>query len=240
MTDLQNAGDEKDPAQDEAHEERNDMSARTKPTGQQQRPTPPQRSAAGSWIAGIVAVVAIAVIIAYAVLHANHVVPGSATATGAPQLPPPLSTGSRAPAFALRSPIGTFSSSELAGKPYLLEIFATWCPHCQRMTSVLRDVRASVSDSKLSMLSVTGSPYAANSTPDNLVPENQADVDQFESRFGVTWPSFYDPELAVARAWGLDGFPTIFIVNAHGNIVYSSSGEVSKAELMRAIRQAGA
>ena len=74
-----------------------------------------------------------------------------------------------------------FPQAELAGTPYLLEIFATWCPHCQRMTKVLRAIRASVPQSRLAMISVTGSPYAANSTPDNLIAENQADVDAFES-----------------------------------------------------------
>lgn len=217
------------------------MSARSKESSQGQKvPTSPPRRSPGAVVAGIVALIAIAGIIAYAVLHANRAVPGSAVATDTPQLPPPIRAGAQAPAFALRSKIGTFSSTELAGTPYLLEIFATWCPHCQRMTKVLRAIRASVPQSRLAMVSVTGSPYAANSTPDNLVSENQADVDSFESTFGVTWPSFYDPDVAVAKKWGLDGFPTIFIVNAHGTIVYSTSGEVSKNELLAAIRKAGA
>lgn len=217
------------------------MSASTKdPSQGQKTPDAPARRPAGALVAGVVAVVAVAAIIVYAVLHANRAVPGSAVATDTPQLPSPMQAGSRAPEFQLRSKIGTFSSSELAGTPYLLEIFATWCPHCQRMTKVLRAIRASVPQSRLAMLSVTGSPYAANATPDNPVPENEADVAAFETTFGTTWPSFYDPDLAVAKTWGLDGFPTIFVVNAHGTIVYQTSGEVSQAQLMSAIKKAGA
>jgi cytochrome c biogenesis protein CcmG/thiol:disulfide interchange protein DsbE len=197
------------------------------------------RRPVGAWISGIIAVVAIAAIITYALLHANRAVPGAAVATGSPQLPPPLQAGARAPAFELPSKIGSFSSSQLAGTPYLLEIFATWCPHCQRMTKVLRAIRAAVPESRLAMVSVTGSPYAANSTPDNLISENQADVDAFESKFNITWPSFFDPDLTVAKAYGLDGFPTIFIVDAKGTIVYSSSGEVPEATLMAGIKKAG-
>lgn len=189
-------------------------------------------------VAGIAAAVAIAAIIWYALLHANRVVPGAAVATDSTQLPPPLPAGSKAPSFDLPSKIGAFSSSQLAGAPYLLEIFATWCPHCQRMTKVLRAVRTQVPQSRLAMLSVTGSPYGQNSTPDNPVPESQADVNNFESAFGVTWPTFFDPDLVVAKTFGLDGFPTIFIVDRHGTIAYQTSGETSEDDLLRAIRRA--
>ena len=241
MANFQDACSEENAADDKAYEEGNNMSARPKETSQGQKAaTSPPRRPTSVLLPAIVALAAIAAIIVYAVLHANRAVPGSAVATDSPALPPPIKAGAQAPGFALPSKIGTFSSSELDGTPYLLEIFATWCPHCQRMTKVLRAIRASVPQARLGMVSVTGSPYAANSTPDNLVPENQADVDAFESTFGVTWPSFYDPDLTVAKKWGLDGFPTIFIVNAKGTIVYATSGEVSKTELMNAIKKAGA
>jgi thiol-disulfide isomerase/thioredoxin len=206
---------------------------------QQSAAAPPRRWLNPTTISAALGVVAVAAIIVYAVLHHNTAVPGSAVATSSP-LPPQLTTGTKAPSFELRSAIGSFSSSELAGKPYLLEIFATWCPHCQRMTKVLRAIRARVPESRLAMLSVTGSPYAANSTPDNLVPENQDDVNKFDTTYGITWPTFFDPDLTVTKKFGLNGFPTIFIVDKKGTIVYADSGEVSQDTLMSAIHKAGA
>ena len=240
MADLQTAGDDEERAKRDADEEGHDMSARSKNAGQRQQaddPVPQRNNL--TLIAGVIGALLVVIIIIYAVLHGNRAVPGSAVATGAPDLPPPLAAGARAPAFELGSSIGSFSSTSFAGTPYLLEIFATWCPHCQRMTKVLRAIRAQVPESKLAMVSVTGSPYAANSTPDNLIPENQADVDAFESAYGVTWPSLLDTNLIVAKKFGLNGFPTIFIVDKHGTIVYASSGEVSQSVLMDAIRRAG-
>ena len=217
------------------------MSSRPKNVRQVQTSAaaPPRRLLNPTTISAAFGVVAVAAIILYAVLHHNTAVPGSAVATSSP-LPPQLTAGTKAPSFVLRSGIGSFSSSELTGKPYLLEIFATWCPHCQRMTKVLHAIRAGVPESRLAMLSVTGSPYAANSTPDNLVPENQDDVNKFDTTFGVTWPTFFDPDLTVTKKFGLNGFPTIFIINKKGTIVYADSGEVSQDTLMRAIHQAGA
>jgi thiol-disulfide isomerase/thioredoxin len=217
------------------------MSSRPKDARQSQKtPTEPPRGwRSVTTISSAIALVAIAIIITYAVLHANKAVPGAAVATSAP-LPPQLPVGAKAPSFELRSGIGSFSSSTLAGKPYLLEIFATWCPHCQRMTKVLRAIRARVPESRFAMVSVTGSPYAANSTPDNLVPENQSDVNSFDTTYGVTWPTFFDPDLAVTKKFGLNGFPTIFIVDKKGTIIYSASGEVSQDVLLGAIHRAGA
>ena len=241
MSELERASDDEQRAQSKTNEERYEVSSRPKDPRNAHAPQPDaaRRRAVALWasIAGALIIVAL---IVYAVLQGTKTVPGSAVAPNPPQLPPPLGVGSRAPAFAVRSGIGTFSSSSLAGRPYLLEIFATWCPHCQRMTKVLRQVRSRVPESKLAMVSVTGSPYAANSTPDNLVAENQDDVDHFDSTYGITWPTLLDTDLVVAHAFGLNGFPTIFVVNDKGTIVYSTSGEVSLAELMGALRRAGA
>jgi len=206
---------------------------------QQSAAAPPRRWLNPTTISAALGVVAVVAIIVYAVLHHNTAIPGSAVATSSP-LPPQLTAGTIVPSFELRSGIGSFSSSELAGKPYLLEIFATWCPHCQRMTKVLRAIRARVPESRLAMLSVTGSPYAANSTPDNLVPENQDDVNKFDTTYSVTWPTFFDSDLTVTKKFGLNGFPTIFVVDTKGKIVYAASGEVSQDTLMGAIHKAGA
>jgi thiol-disulfide isomerase/thioredoxin len=185
-------------------------------------------------------VVAIAAIATYAVIQHNRAVSGAAvTPNSVPSVPPPAVAGSMAKPFALQAPLGSFSNASLAGKPYLLELFATWCPHCQRMTAVLRDIRAKFPESKLAMISVSASPYASNATPDDPVPENQADVDAFDQHFNVTWPTFFDPKLAVAQAWGLNGFPTIFIVDARGKIAWTSSGEMKESVLLAGLRKAG-
>ncbi len=204
------------------------------------QPTAPQGGRRGVWIATAVALIAVIGIVAYAWLHGRSQVPAAAVATGEPTFPPPAKAGQQAPPLDLKAPLDTITTQTLAGKPYLLEIFATWCPHCQRMTVVLRQLRSQIPETRLSMVSVTGSPYGRSSTPDNMMPENQQDVDSFEQDFHTTWPSIYDPDLTVAKSWGLDGFPTIFVVNAKGKIVYSNSGEVPLAELVRAVRKAGA
>lgn len=170
-----------------------------------------------------------------------HKLPSAAVEPNAqPSAPAPLRPGAKAPQFSVQTPLGPLGNDTFAGKPYMLEIFATWCPHCQRMTAVLRSLRAKIPESRLGMLSVTGSPYAASSTQGVPEAENQADVDAFDKQFNVTWLSVFDRDLKVAQTWGLDGFPQIFFVNAKGAIVFSGSGEMSEAKLLAAARKAGA
>lgn len=195
----------------------------------------------GGTIAAIVAVIAMVAIIAYAVVQRNSQVSGAAVSADAmPSLPPPAKVGSLAPEFSVAAKGGSIASSALAGKPYLLEIFATWCPHCQRMTTVLRDIRKKFPPDRLAIVSVTGSPIGMASTADHIVPEDQADVDAFDALYKVTWPSAYDKDLTVAKAWGFEGFPGIYVVDKRGVIVYEHSGEIDEKALMAAIKKAGA
>src|SRR5438552_9032877 len=122
----------------------------------------------------------------------------------------------------------------------MLEIFATWCPHCQRMTAVLRNIQKKFPPERLDIVSVTGSPVSAASTTDHLVPEDQADVDAFDAQYKVTWPTAFDKDLTVAKTWGFEGYPGIFIVDKKGVIVYEHSGEIDEKTLVAAIKKAGA
>ena len=203
-------------------------------TGGPQKPS-------GAIIAAVVGILAVVAIVAYAVVQRNAQVSGAAVSPESiPSFPPPTKVGSLAPGFSVKTNLGVISSDTFAGKPYLLEIFATWCPHCQRMTAVLRDIRQKFPPDRLGMVSVTGSPLSSASTPDKLFPEDQADVDAFDAQYKVTWPTAFDKDLTVAKTWGFAGYPGIYIVDKKGVIVYTNSGEVDEKTLLAAIKKAGA
>lgn len=217
------------------------MSTRSERRRQQRGQGDDPKRMSGGTIATIVLVIAMIGILAYAVIQRNNQVSGAAVNPNAiPSIPPPVKVGAKAPPFSVTTKSGALSNASFAGEPYMLEIFATWCPHCQRMTTVLRDIRKQFPLEKLGMVSVTGSPIGMESTPEQQVPETQADVDAFDTQFDVTWPSAFDKDLKVAQTWGFEGFPGIYIVDAHGIIRWEHSGEIDEKTIVTALKKAGA
>lgn len=141
-----------------------------------------------------------------------------------------LKVGDTAPEFAVQTNAGPFDLQSVS-TPVLLEVFATWCPHCQRETVVLNDL-ATKYQGKLAMVAVSGS--ATDST--SAGPESQADVNTFGATYKVRYPIAFDPELKVATLYLKTGFPTLVLIGANKKIVWLKDGEVSEATLDKAIR----
>ena len=173
---------------------------------------------------GTVAVVVIAIIIAVAL--ANRI-PQSA------QTPTPQSTslivGSKAPDFSITSNAGAFSLASVS-TPVFLEVFATWCPHCQHEVPVV-DALAKKYAGKVAFIGISGSPYGVDGTS----PENQADIDAWVQRLNVTYPIAYDPDLSIANKFLQGGYPTIVMIDTNKTVRYVGSGELPPATLQKAI-----
>ncbi len=140
--------------------------------------------------------------------------------------------GEPAPEFVTASTHGLFDLDKTT-KPVFIEIFATWCPHCQRETAVIERLYKTYGD-KVDFIAVPGSDTGMDGTS----PESQLDVLNFQQRFGVSYPiGAYDPTLSVANLYLKGGFPTIAIVDTHKTITYLNSGEVPYGELAAAIKR---
>jgi cytochrome c biogenesis protein CcmG, thiol:disulfide interchange protein DsbE len=121
-------------------------------------------------------------------------------------LPSPL-IGKSAPIFELTrldDPSQTFSNSELAGKPYVLNVWGTWCVGCRQEHGALLEIarRGEVPiiglnwnddrEQALSWLQQLGNPYVV---------------------------SAFDGEGRIAIDWGVYGAPETFLVGADGTIM---------------------
>jgi cytochrome c biogenesis protein CcmG, thiol:disulfide interchange protein DsbE len=173
-----------------------------------------------------VALIAIGAIVSIAI--ANRSVPPIAESA------PPysqLSVGDSAPAFSLATTQGAFSL-EATHHPVFLEIFATWCPHCQRETVVLNKLYGKY-EKRVDFVAVTGSPYAH----DRASPESMPDVLGFVQYFRVQYPVAFDGSLAIAGSYLKGGYPTIAIIGSDKRIAYIGSGEIAEADLDSAIHR---
>lgn len=178
-----------------------------------------------------IGVVAIALIVVVALAN-NGALPGVPKAATEVRQQAKLKVGEAAPEFSASTTAGPFDLAT-AQTPVFLEVFATWCPHCQREVPVL-DALAKKYGKQMSFVSVSGSTYGM----DGSSPESQADVIAFVQKYGVTYPIAYDPDLKVANAYLQTGFPTIVIIKKDKTVSSVQDGEIPSATLESAIKAA--
>jgi thiol-disulfide isomerase/thioredoxin len=174
------------------------------------------------------AVVALVVIVAVGYANRSGEVKTASDAPTYAQIP----IGSQAPTFAVSSTGGPFDLATAGGKPTLLEVFATWCPHCQREAPVLSRLSDKFKG-QANILGVSGSVTGMDSAP-----ETQADVVAFTAKYGARYPVAFDGAMDVAKKYLQGGYPTIVLIGKDGKILAVGSGEVPADGLQKAIANA--
>lgn len=174
-----------------------------------------------------IAIVLIAILAAVA-FYSRQVVPSNATiATGGSK----LKVGDKAPEFSVQTDAGQFDLAQVT-TPVLLEVFATWCPHCQIETTALNDI-AQKYQGKLALVAVSGDAFDMSHTG----PESQADVNTFAQQFHVRYPIAFDPNLTVAQQYLKEGFPTLVLIRPDKTIAWINSGQIPEADVVKQINK---
>jgi peroxiredoxin len=188
----------------------------------------------GAWFAIVTGALVIG-IIAFAIISSQ-----SSTSPSTLNTQGLLAVGTTAPAIGpLPAADGkTYSLAQYKGeKVVVLEFFAPWCPHCQNETTVLKQLQEQYGD-KVQVLGVSASPYGRNYEQGDQTSIAMSDLQWFSTTFGLNYPLLFDPSLKAGQDYGVQGFPTQYIVNKQGVITYRGSGEISNANLQQQINQA--
>jgi cytochrome c biogenesis protein CcmG/thiol:disulfide interchange protein DsbE len=135
-----------------------------------------------------------------------------------------VASGPAAPAFSLAvlgQSAQKISLSDYAGKPVIVNFFASWCEPCQKETPLLarfyRAEHAKVAIVGLDENDVLGSAMS------------------FTRKEGVGYPVGFDPEVVAASAYGVAGLPQTFFLDARHRIVDRVFGAVTQADINRGI-----
>jgi thiol-disulfide isomerase/thioredoxin len=113
------------------------------------------------------------------------------------------------------------SLAAYAGKPLVVNFFASWCPPCKQETPLLARFYRGEHGS-VALLGLDTNDQVANALT-------------FTRANGVTYPVGRDPDIAVASAYDVNGLPQTFFLNARHRIVYRVFGAVTAAELSKGI-----
>jgi thiol-disulfide isomerase/thioredoxin len=176
-----------------------------------------------------IAVIIVAVVAAVGFASRSSVVPENATkAVGQSK----LKVGDVAPEFTIATNAGNF---DLAGvsTPVLLEVFAPWCPHCQKEAPILNDLATKYAG-KLAIVAVSGDAVDY----DHNTAESESNVHLFADQYQTRYPIAFDRDLRVAELYLHSGFPSVYVIDAKKHVRFQQEGEVPEAVLVKAINSA--
>ena len=143
-----------------------------------------------------------------------------------PTEPPtePISPQLNVPDFVVYDAAGNVVRlSDYAGKPIVLNFWASWCGPCQmEMPHFQQKYEEWGDEIVFLMVNVTG--Y-----------DSKTDAVNFIQRGEYTFPVLFDLTLNAADAYGIQSFPTTFFINANGDLVTYAIGAISASTLQRAI-----
>ena len=148
-----------------------------------------------------------------------------------------VASGSGAPAGAAADPAApTFSLpvlgqsgqkislSDYAGRPLIVNFFASWCEPCQKETPLLATFYRS-EHGKVAIVGLDENDVLGSAT-------------SFTHKEGVSYPVGFDPGVTAASAYGVAGLPQTFFLDARHRIVDRVFGAVTLADLNRGIELA--
>ena len=116
--------------------------------------------------------------------------------------------------------------SKKSQKPIVMNLWATWCPHC---TTEMKDYQKLYDEYgdriEFAMLDVVDKKSEASAARDYI--KEQA----------FTFPVYYDSDAEVRNALSVVGIPMSVIVSADGDVVLARSGEINYSAMKSTIEK---
>ena len=171
----------------------------------------PPKTESGNWLSGalIVALLIGAIVIGFEEMHGG------------------LADDMPAPDFSFeRFGGGRITSSELRGKVVMLDFWATWCPPCREEMPWLATV-ASEYEAK-------GVAFVAPNDPD----EEKAAVGIYLDQLPTLRPYEVFGEVNALERYKVRALPTIYVLDRHGKVVASHTGQTTERTVRRWLDQA--
>jgi peroxiredoxin len=115
-----------------------------------------------------------------------------------------------------------FSSSEVAGDVVVLNFWGSWCAPCRVETPEFQEVYAELRDRGVAFVGV------------NVKETDEQFAQAFVDRFGIEFPSIYDPsgEIALAfRDYPANAIPSTIVLDRQGRVAAVYTGPVAQDDL---------
>jgi len=169
------------------------------------------------WFWGLVVLLAIGLGGAW-ILYSQAVTTGGVTGGDAAALAPAPVAGHPAPDFELETLAGeTIRLSDFAGKPVLVNFWATWCAPCRAEFPDFQEASIDNAD-KLVIIGIN-----------NTAADQPELVDDFVAEMGATFPIVLDQDGKVSDTYQIRGLPTSIFIDRDGIVQEVFTGPINKA-----------
>jgi thiol-disulfide isomerase/thioredoxin len=121
---------------------------------------------------------------------------------------------------------GEVALADFAGRPILVDFWATWCGPCHIQTRVLEPLVAEYRD-RVAFLTVS-------------MGEEPETVRKFFGGKLPPYPVLLDPADTLSARFGIHALPTILVIGRDGKVVYFEAGIADDPTLRAALAEAGA
>ncbi len=112
--------------------------------------------------------------------------------------------------------------SDYAGKPVVINFWATWCPPCRQELPGFENAWQQYGDDVVFLMVECGG-------------ESVDEVESFIAEGGYTFPVYVDSDGSGAAAYGINAIPVTALVDAEGNLFTYQVGAVEEDSLRAAI-----
>ena len=116
--------------------------------------------------------------------------------------------------------------SDFAGKPIVLNIWATWCYYCMVEMPDFNEMYKSHPDVQFVMVNATGTNGETVESAKKYINDN-----------GFEFPVYYDVDGDALFTYGVTSFPTTILITKSGELVYNRGGMLNAAQLDNLIHQ---
>ena len=104
------------------------------------------------------------------------------------------------------------ASTEFAGKPVLIDFWATWCATCKETVPQLVEIQKKYAAKGLAVVGISVDKGEA------------AKVERGAKKLGITYQVLHDPESTLAAHFGYNGIPSLYLFAADGKLLLSLQG----------------
>lgn len=115
--------------------------------------------------------------------------------------------------------------SDYAGKPIVLNFWATWCGYCKDEMPDFNAASEKYPDVQFMMVNATDG-----------IQETKEVAEAYIAEKGFTFDVFFDTQQEAVNDYSIRAFPTTFFIDREGNLVAYASGALSMEQLEEGIR----